>query len=478
MIEGLVLIVIFLRITTVSAFLTHSPPPTKFLTPDVTTKLFVTANRKSSFVAEEAALKEAEERSGNITGAQFFGGTKQKEELFDPDAEKNAKVERITEAPTYVRWDDGDAFKDDLSRSVARSLQGQMNGLLYAEEETPKEPEFVYGSSLQWQSPFSQKHPTPFQELEEGLNFYRRIDLAITAGKSISETEVELRWEISVAWPNFWESRVLLTGSSLVTVNLNKEIIKQVDVPDDENFSGTIRSQVTPRFWDNYHFGMAPSAELSPLLSRKKIGDLFKSYSISTMPPRLVYQPELFDLEEREDGNAAFVPSHAFCEYIKTVGPFRQRYVTTSPVEVQIMRSSKSKKPRLKYLLPLSVELQTNPTLPLPGEDPLTSPEAEATAEYTWQAARTVATVPFGGTPQDNRVADLRKKLYDAVVKDGLQPKLDSEGRPVFFFLSYDTKACYTSETGLGMCVYEYRAQFMKGNRVGIELESEPSTLE
>mmetsp|Transcript_12483 Transcript_12483/g.18322 ORF Transcript_12483/g.18322 Transcript_12483/m.18322 type:complete len:180 (+) Transcript_12483:987-1526(+) len=69
------------------------------------------------------------------------------------------------------------------------------------------------------------------------------------------------------------------------------------------------------------------------------------------------------------------------------------------------------------------------------------------------------------------------KKLYGAVIKDGLQPKTDSEGRPVFFFLTYDTKACYTAESGLGMCVYEYRAQFMKSQRVGIELESGSLTM-
>lgn len=473
MITNLILTLISLTITLVSPFLISPPPSTVFPTPSSTTKLFVTAaNRKSSYVKEEAARKDAEERSEGVTGAQFFGGAKQKEELFDAIAEKSAKVERITEASIYVKWEDTNAFEDDFSQAIARSLQGQINGLLYTEDTTPEQPEFVYANSLQWQSPFSQKYSTPFQELEQGLNFYRRIDVAITAGKSLSETQAKLRWEISVAWPNFWESRVLLTGSSLVTTDAKKEIIKQIDTLDDENLNLSAISQSSPRFWDIYHFGMAPSAELSPLISKKGGGGLFNRYSVSTMPPRLVYQPELLDLGEREDGAAGVVPNHAFCEYIKTAGPYRQRYVTTSPVEVQIVRSPNTKKPRLKFTLPISVEMQTNPTLPLPGDDPETSPEAEAKAEYTWQSARTVATVPYGGNPQDDKVVELRKQLYDAVVKDGLTPKTDSEGRPVFFFLSYDTKACYTAESGLGMCVYEYRAQFMNSQRVGIELES------
>jgi hypothetical protein len=91
--------------------------------------------------------------------------------------------------------------------------------------------------------------------------------------------------------------------------------------------------------------------------------------------------------------------------------------------------------------------------------------------DYVWQDARTVATVTFHGMPQDPKVADVRKALYESVVtKDGLAPKLDAEGRPQFFFWSNNVKACYT-ESGLGMSVYEYRPAWAQASEVGIELE-------
>ena len=88
----------------------------------------------------------------------------------------------------------------------------------------------------------------------------------------------------------------------------------------------------------------------------------------------------------------------------------------------------------------------------------------------TRRSRRRVATVPYGGTPQDVEIADVRKKLYEQVTKDGLKPKVDADGRPQFFFLLNCVKACYTEE-GLGMCVYEWRPEFVKPNEVGIELE-------
>ena len=78
--------------------------------------------------------------------------------------------------------------------------------------------------------------------------------------------------------------------------------------------------------------------------------------------------------------------------------------------------------------------------------------------------------MPFGGMPQDVEVAEVRKKLFDQVVKDGLRPKLDN-GKPMFFFLQNDAKACFTAEGGLGMAVYDWRPRFAESNEVGIELE-------
>lgn len=433
------------------------------------------SNRKSSFVEEEAAMKEMEEKPAGVVGATFFGGNKQKEELFDPVAEANANVE-LKAIDMYNKWNDMQAFQDATARDVAKSIQGQLNGLLYIEEEAPATSEYVYASSVDWQSPFSAQKGTgtPLSELETSLSFYKRLDVAITSGKSVSSSQVELRWEISVMWPNFWEGRALLTGKSLLTIDGSRQIVKQLDILDDDDLNGRLVTQIQPRFWDTYHIGMTPSAELSPKFPLKTSG-LFSNYKLYDLPPRLVYSPSLFDSGSREEAAAATVPNHAFCDFIKTMGPRRQRYVATTPLEVKISRQGE--KQRLVFAMPISVELQTNPTLPYPGDDPETRPELEPLVEYKWEGARRVATIAYAGNPQDEQVVPLRKQLYEqVVVRDGLKPKLDETGRPQFFFWSNNVKNCYT-ETGLGMAVYEYRPKWSKSNEIGIELEMESTDI-
>jgi hypothetical protein len=182
-----------------------------------------------------------------------------------------------------------------------------------------------------------------------------------------------------------------------------------------------------------------------------------------------MYQPSILDDGDREDANAASLPNHCFCDVIKTMGPNRQRYVPTSPVEVQLTRNSNDQT-RIVWNIPLSIEIQTNAMFPLPGVDEETPPEAMAEATYKYQERRKVATVPYGGFPQDPEVPGIRKKLYEQVMKDGLKPKLDENNRPQFFFRQNNVKACYT-EGGLGMSVYEWRPKFVESNEVGIELE-------
>jgi len=118
----------------------------------------------------------------------------------------------------------------------------------------------------------------------------------------------------------------------------------------------------------------------------------------------------------------------------------------------------------------LAVEFATESELPIPGEDEETDATAEAGVQYVWQGERRVATLAYDGSPQDAKISDIRKQLYEQVTKDGLKPKLDESGRPIFFFWQNSVKACYTDE-GLGMAVYESRPGFAKPSEVGIELE-------
>ncbi|KAL3919092.1 MAG: hypothetical protein SGILL_003929 [Bacillariaceae sp.] len=319
------------------------------------------------------------------------------------------------------------------------------------------------------------------------------MDLAIVAGTQISDTVVELSWELAVVWPAFWAPRVRLTGTSTLTLkeallqDSNSApppssvvaIVKQTDRVfgcDNNNLLGLLGSQIKPRFWDWYHIGMSPTTEMMPRETIKK-----GKVSVYKLPSRLVLAPTVIETGTRENRSAQTVPNHAFTTIIKTMGPQKQEYTPCSPVQVQIGRRVKKQSEEdsetttddrleLSWFIPLSVEYQAkNENLQLPGENPEDEEGAFPTCTYLMQPPRQVATISCGDNVQDENISDIRKRLYEQVLKDGLKPKLDDDGRPQFFFWQNDVKACYTGE-GLGMTIYEWRPKFAKSNEVGIEL--------
>lgn len=446
---------------------------------DYVQQLHSTAPKKQSSIVGE------EEAPAGIGGSEFFGGSKQKDELFDVEEENRAGVQNNEQlAGTYNRFftttssssnDDttasttlpSEAFDTLLSAKVAFSVQSQINAALYEGADKP-DTEYSFSSTLVWDTPIKKEYNSPLKELENSLKFYKNVDLAIVSGKQLNTvgdtTKLEFQWELSIVWPTFWAPRVVLVGSSVCTLDSN-EIVHQTDtLIDGMDLLGTIQSQVTPRFWDWYHIGMSPSSEQVTKLSYKKSS----GYQVYDIPSRLVSVPAIDDSGDREDRNAEMIPNHAFSCIIKTMGPTRQRYVPATPVEVQIIPGGD--KLKLRWTVPLAVEFLTNAELPIAGSDEETNQSDDPTCQYEFQPRRKVATVQYGGNAQDPEISDLRKSLYEKVTRDGLKPKLDENGRPKFFFLQNTVKACYTEE-GLGMAVYEWRPKLVKANEVGIELE-------
>lgn len=422
-----------------------------------------------------------EDAPAGIVGAEFFGGNKEKIEFFDPVAEaqvgtKTISSETLTTDDTMNRFTTSLlSFDSEATAALAETLQAQF--------ETPANKDkiiassAVYSPSLIWNTFLAVNSNQPLQELKDAQEFYRDIYVAITGGRAISDTEYEFRWEISLSWPVIWEPRVLLTGTSRLTVqevssNNNKQtqITRQSDQLDEPDLFLALVRQLSPRFWDLYHIGMTPCAELSPELSLKAPSN---KYQLLSLPPRWYVQATMQDTGERADNVAAIIPNHAFATAIKTMGPLRQNYVTVSPVQVTIAppkQGSSSKRNQITWLLPMAVNaVATTKDWVLPGPDEEADDGAEPEATYVWMPKRKVAVVPYSGRPQDAEITDVRKKLYEQVVKDGLQPKLDENGRPMFFFWQDSVKACYTSD-GLGMAVYEWRPGFTKPCRVGIEI--------
>lgn len=421
------------------------------------TTLILQAQRQSR--SKEAVVVEDDKPAG-IEGAQFFGGNKQKEEFYDPQAEETAILETSTK---LNRFENRQAFPTEQLSRVAECVQSQVNEVLYSDFQEPVLREYQYSENLQWNTPFAaaSSATTPLAALSQALEFYRRVDVAITSATSVG-ANTNLRWEMSVVWPTLWSPRVVLTGTSLLTLQGNR-IVQQVDQLDHD--LSLIAQQIVPRFWDLYHIGMTPSAELSPRIKQTR---LFASYQVFDVPSRWYIRATQLDLGTRQDQNARIVPNHAFSCVIKTMGPTRQVYVPTSPVQVQLMPTVDGL--QLVWLIPMAVEYTANSVLPLPGADEEQNIAAQPSCEYVWQPARRVATVPYGGGPQDAEIVAIRQRLFEQVVKDGLRPKVDDKKRPLFFFWQNAIKACYTEE-GLGMAVYEWRPEVAKSSEVGIELE-------
>ena len=454
-----------------------------------------------------------DETPAGIVGAQFFGGNKEKELFYDPVAELEAGIivnndnEATTTATTYDRFADRSAFPDTYVASVAESIQDQINQVLYGDEtvRTAMIPMTCsYAPTLQWDTVFPKtstrsSNITPLQELETALNFYRRLNVAVISGEKItveessSNTVVQLRWEISVMWPTLWEPRIVLTGQSRLTINAgSNQIIQQTDTLDDTDFFGGILRQYLPRFWDVYHIGMTPAAEVSPIINigKKWTTWLTSRYQLREIPPRIVVQASINDSDDRDDNNASILPNHAFTCVIKTMGPEKQFYTPATGVQVRLIprqekdddQNRQRRRLQIQWNIPIATEYVSNPILQLPpvidasncDDHEFTREDLEQyqpTCQYTYVPRRFVATIPYAGKPQDPDITKVRKELYDQIIRDGYQPKMDPQNqRPIFFFTMNSVKACYTNE-GLGMAVYEWRPQFTKPNEIGIELE-------
>lgn len=422
--------------------------------------------RNIRFAKKQSQTIEIEDETpAGVVGAEFFGGNKQKDELYVQSEEDSAAVSTDAVFNRFFADDSipSSLFDSPLCAKVALDIQNQINAALYENTEVSNF-EYSFATNLMWESPMKKQSSTPLDELEESLDFYKNIDLAIISGSQINENTLEFQWSLSVVWPALWAPRVLLVGSSVCQLDGNKRIVKQTDkLIDDADLLSVVSSQIKPRFWDLYHIGMTPSAECTPKLRlKKRFG-----YQIYEIPPRLVTSPSMVETGTREDCNAEALPNHTFSCIIKTMGPKRQLYVPTTPVEVQIIPGDQLK---FKWTIPLAVEFLTNTKLTLAGSDEETDERCDPQCRYEFHERRKVATTNYGGSPQDSEVSSIRKQLYEKIIGDGLKPKLDENGRPIFFFLQNEAKACYTSE-GLGMCVYEWRLKASKPDEIGIELE-------
>ena len=292
--------------------------PTRLLEKQQSEEEDSSGKKKSTFTTTvlleeqaDAALLEDEDMEGPaIEGSQFFGGNKQKVEFYDPIAEATAGTEFLEAVASnrtlFNRFADRRAFETNKVADLAQQLQQRINQILYPDEQTDIQGALKYSSKLQWVTPLARKgNNDPLDELRSSRDFYRFVDLAITGGRSASNdrsgvSSFELRWELAVEWPTVWEPRILLTGTTMLDMSPSgNEIIRQVDALDhpSSDLFACIRDQILPRFWDVYHIGMTPSAELSPTIPEKTSS----LATTSRAPPRSFAMSPLKDLYEDFD---------------------------------------------------------------------------------------------------------------------------------------------------------------------------------
>lgn len=234
--------------------------------------------------------------------------------------------------------------------------------------------------------------------------------------------------------------------STTVELNDLNQIVQQVDVPDASDVFATIVSQVLRLdFGTNYHIGNDTiRRNACPKFWFKK--NTFH-ISCSDIMPWLVYTSHhaWTHSKKREDAYANIIPHHAFCDSHWNHGT---QMTAINPQLLPSKLSSNGISHELHVIFPLPWSFLLALTWPFQARTLKHFPRpCQRWIEF--QSKWRVATVVYGGSPQDGEVAELRKTLYQKVVKDG-------------FFLQNDAKAYYTEE-GLGMGVYDWRPKFRQG---------------
>eukprot|EP00588_Corethron_pennatum_P034440 CAMPEP_0194349538 /NCGR_PEP_ID=MMETSP0171-20130528/107146_1 /TAXON_ID=218684 /ORGANISM="Corethron pennatum, Strain L29A3" /LENGTH=518 /DNA_ID=CAMNT_0039117003 /DNA_START=64 /DNA_END=1620 /DNA_ORIENTATION=- len=470
-----------------------------------------------------SALPSTEEET-EVFGAKFFGGAAEKESLFDDEAraaeERGADLLRVRAAGRtsdgggaavaerqrvgverkeavyedaggyriYNRFADVENFPDARSRAMGRGLQASVEYALRGAEEEEGEavpaPPAMYAAAVAWESPLRKNHADPLSELAASVPFYRStVRLAVLSCAAVGPAAYAVRWTLSGVWPNPWEGSLTFTGVSTLAVDTAGRIVAQTDTLDDvRDFQFSVYDQIGPKFWDIYHLLMTPPAQRLPKIPLD--APLFANYAVYEIPPHASLCATLPD-PGRNKRATQTLPMHAFAAYIRTAGNPAQSYETTGPITIAI-----AKKPNIiTWSVPVPPSVYRAARVPLgetevatdapgtlernayTGDSEATLDDEGRTLTYAVAPRRRVATVPFAGTPQDDAVAEVRRKLYESVVKDGKYAvKIGEDGRPLFFYRQNNAVACWTDD-GLGMGVYAWIPRIVKCHEVGLELE-------
>ena len=319
----------------------------------------------------------------------------------------------------------------------------------------------------------------------EAAAFFEAPRFDVYGAEELSEATTRYRWVASGGWPVAWAPRVVVHGSSAVTVDESSG--RAVRVEDDWALSpgAVVLGQVAPRFWDVYNLFATPTAERP---GEATVGTV-KGAKIVRVPPRLALVATVVDVSNsRRQRVASALPD--FCFQAKARDPSRGA-TTTAPLAVSVETLPKGGeeeqgKPRrlVTWSLPVpsafGVEAGSS-DLPDLGEfadlkdASLAAGVAELpTLRYVFEPEKHLLVAPYGGDVQDSEADALRRKLLDVAAANGLTPKPGPNGgAPPALLRKWQTKLGFTPK---GECVYAAYANapwFLPFDRDDLAIEIE-----
>lgn len=269
-----------------------------------------------------------------------------------------------------------------------------------------------------------------------------RFDVLAVVGGDGAATEY--RWAASATWPVKWAPRVVLHGTSSVTVD--RAGGRAVAVVDswDASPSDVFKAQVAPRFWDIYDLWATPHAErpADVAVDAFPMGK-FGTATLKRTAPRLVVRASVVDVtNSRKRRVASALPDFAFLH--ATRDPSRGA-VTTAPLTVSVetlpgaaANGTAVRERGVVWSMPLPAKFGFDPNdaaLPVLPTD-LADAGVDAGAcvrpalEYALEPSELLLCAHFTGAVQDADAAALKAALVDAAAKAGLRPRAGDRGGP------------------------------------------------
>lgn len=300
--------------------------------------------------------------------------------------------------------------------------------------------------------------------------FFIEPRLDALSARQLGEDEVEVQWRFSGTWPTAWRPRLVLLGSSTLTLGSASDgsrLVVSMRDTLEQPLAISLVSQVLPNWEDVYNLFNTPPAEAQPWTVESR----GKGFEIRQLPPTCMLQiEETRDLAPDDRSRVLsnpMVPSIAFAE--KKARPDAQLYAVRPLAVEPLQRSSESGRFRWSVPVPSIFGMNWSQSFVEPTS-PSSSASAAATAQLVVVPGRRVAVQTFSGKVEnDEAVYAAARTLADKVRTAGERPR--AAGSSEFQFAQFNTKVIFDVDGKVALAQYQGTLGPLRRNEVSIELE-------